>query len=69
MAKVTVHNFQARNCDDSDWVTSPRKATVEWLAKNMAGLRGYQIVPGTAEEVDESKLDRDGLYDPRQSRC
>jgi hypothetical protein len=64
MAKVTVHNFQGRNSDDSDWVTSPRKATVEWLAKNMRGSRGYQIVPGTAEEVDDSKLDIDGLYNP-----
>jgi len=58
---VTVHYFRRWDINADDYLYSRRKRTAEGIK-----AIGCEIVPGTAEEVDEASLDAEGRYEPRR---
>lgn len=59
MARVTVYNFKKFDIVRGEQILSRHKATHDWIVKE-----GAEAVSGTAEEVDASLLDDNGLYLP-----
>jgi hypothetical protein len=59
---VTVHHFKVWSITTGGYVASARKAIIETIRE----AKG-EIVPGTAEEVDETALDGQGFYGPRSA--
>jgi hypothetical protein len=53
---VIVHNYEVWGIIAGDWVRLPHKGTEERIRE----AKG-RIVPGTAEEVNSSAVDRYGL--------
>jgi hypothetical protein len=62
--KITVYHFRyyERRTDES--LVSERKMSADGI--NALPRKG-QIMPETAEEIDESELDEYGRYDPRKA--
>lgn len=58
---VTVHNYRSWDPYREDWFYPPYKCTAERIRE-----RG-EIMPDTAEEVDQSQLDAQGRYLPKPS--
>jgi hypothetical protein len=56
---VKVHHFKIWNKTKEDWEIPPSKRTAEDIAQ----LNGI-IIGNSAEEIDLSRLDRDGRYFP-----
>jgi hypothetical protein len=61
---VTVHQFKVWSIGSGDYIVQPRKSTAERIAE-----AGGEIIPGTAEEVEQSALDPLGRYDPGRPRA
>ncbi len=57
---VTVHGFKKWSQKEGENIPSRYKCTADWIQEI-----GGEIIPWTAEEVDESALDSDGRYDPK----
>ncbi len=57
---VTVHGFEKWDQQQGENIRSRYKCTADGIQKMHA-----EIIPWTAEEVDESALDSDGRYDPK----
>ena len=58
MSKVVVHHFKVWDISAQDWYLEPRKTT----ADRIEDLPRAEIIPGTAEEVDEAELDEYERY-------
>jgi hypothetical protein len=56
---VRVHHFKVWNIHKGDWEIPPSKRTAESIAE----LKG-QIIPDTAEEIDQMQIDNHGRYFP-----
>ena len=61
---VTVHHFRVWDALKDEWIYPPLKSPA---ARIKAVAKG-EIIPGTAEEVDEADLDEHGRYDPSLSK-
>jgi hypothetical protein len=59
MQKVTVHHFRKWDINSGQYLTPPLKSTAERIEE-----AGGEIILETAEEIDVSKLDDEGRYDP-----
>ena len=59
--KVTVYSFQIWDTISGEDKVSRRKATAVTIAR----IKGAHKLDETAEEVDRSKLDRDGFVKDR----
>jgi len=59
MEKATVHQFKVWDPELDEYLFPPLKSTVERI-KEIGG----EIITGTAEEVDASKIDKEGKYHP-----
>ena len=57
---ATVHDFQVWSIVHGGYVRSKRKATVETIRETKG-----QIIPGSAEDVDQTALDEQGFYSPQ----
>jgi len=60
---ATVHQVRVWDFAEDKYVILPLKCTAERITL----IRG-EIIPGTAEEVEESALDATGRYDPQRDR-
>jgi hypothetical protein len=58
---VTVYHFRVWDQQKGESVVPRRKSTAERI-RDLGGT----IVAGSAEEVDEAKLDLERRYDPKQ---
>ena len=59
--KITVYGFQWYDNNKNKTFYPDIKRTMEWITRT----QGAEVIPGTAEVVDESELDGDGAYHPR----
>lgn len=57
--KVTVYYFRGFDIREGQFLTSPRMAQLDFIYRNH-----FEPIKESAIEVDESKLDRNGLYLP-----
>jgi hypothetical protein len=57
---VTVHRFRVWDQMRGELVPQPLKSTEERIRM----IKG-EIIPGTAEDVAETALDKEGRYDPQ----
>jgi hypothetical protein len=55
----TVHQFEVWNIVKGDWVSSPTKATEDFIK-----IAKGRPIPGTAEDVAEKDIDAEGRYHP-----
>jgi hypothetical protein len=60
---IEVHHYRVLDPATGNWVVAPLKCT----AQDISRLEGL-IIAGTMEIVAHSSLDKDGCYDPKQSR-
>jgi len=59
MAKITVYHFRGFSITTNQFHVPPSMATIEFISKH-----NYDALKETAIEIDESKLDGNGLYFP-----
>lgn len=59
--KVTVHSFKWYDANKNQTFYPETKQSHEWITRT----QGAEVIPGTAEAVDESELDMYGAYHPR----
>jgi hypothetical protein len=64
MAKVTVHSFKVWDPPAGRYFIQSLKSPAERIAQ----IKRAEIMPGTAEDVDESELDEHGRFDPKKRR-
>ena len=62
--KVTVHNFKWYDANKNKTSYPEIKRTMEWIVNT----QGADVVPGTAEVIEDSDLDIHGAYHPRGKR-
>ena len=62
--KVTVHNLKWHDVNTNKTSYPEVKRTMEWIVNT----QGADVLPGTAEVVDDSELDIHGAYHPRGER-
>lgn len=55
---VTVFNFRLFVLTDDGWIQPPYKAPRDKIVHQLGGV----VLEGTAEEVEPSMLDDDGVY-------
>jgi hypothetical protein len=60
---IEVHHYKVLDPASAKWVVPSHKCSEETILK----LKG-QIIGGTKQVVARSSLDKDGCYDPKQSR-
>ena len=58
--KVTVHHFKFYDVNADEEIIPRRKST----EARITSILGAVIIPGTAEQVEISRLDEYGRYDP-----
>lgn len=58
--KVTVHSFTWYDVNTNKTSRPSFKRTTEWIELT----QGAEIIPATAQVVDESELNMHGAYDP-----
>ena len=58
---VTVHHYRSWDPYKEEWFYPPYKMSADRIRE-----RG-EIIPGTAEEVDQSQIDAHGRYHPKLS--
>jgi len=58
--KVVVHSFEWYDGNKNKTFYPEVKHTEDWIRRT----QGAEVIPGTAETVDESQLDRHGAYHP-----
>ncbi len=58
--KVTVHHFQWYDVNKNKTTYPEYKRTEGWIELT----QGAELIPGTAEVVDESQLDSHGIFYP-----
>jgi hypothetical protein len=61
---VTVYHFRAWNPGTDEYIVPDRKSPAERIERI-----GGTILPGTAEEVEDSVLDEHGRYEPRRKNA
>ena len=61
---ITVHHFKVWDAQTDEYISPPRKSPAERIK-----AVGGEIIPGTAESVEEAALDDHGRYDPRQPKA
>ena len=62
MAKIKVHHFRVWDQTRGEHIVPKRKSPVARIERI-----GGEIIPNTAQEVDEADLDQEGRYDPRRA--
>jgi hypothetical protein len=60
---VEVHHYKVLDTATGNWVVPPLKSTAERIAE----MKG-EIIAGTMDAVARTSLDKDGCYNPKQSR-
>lgn len=59
--KVTVHSFKWYDNNKDQTFYPEVKRTMEWISRT----QGAELIPGTAEVIDDSELDMHGAYHPQ----
>lgn len=59
--KITVHHFKWYDENKHTTFYPEVKRTMEWITRT----QGAEVIPGTAQVVDESELDAHGAFHPR----
>jgi hypothetical protein len=59
--KVTVYAFSWYDYNKNQTFYPSVKRTLEWITRT----QGADVIPGTAETVNDSELDMYGAYHPR----
>jgi len=62
--KIVVHHFKWFDGNKNKTFYPEVKRTAEWIALT----QGAEMIPGTAEVVDERSLDIHGAYHPPRGR-
>ena len=60
---IEVHHFKVLDASTGKWVIPPYKCSEQRITE----LKG-KIIDSTMEIVARASLDKDGCYDPKQSR-